>query len=97
MEPIRSGKNSLSAFADELEGELEKISIFGVHMTRKISMSILAIFAIICVVIGVWLGVDFASDGAGDGDGGDGGDANDYDYHEDGQYSDEKESNTHGS
>jgi len=63
MEPIRSGKNSLSAFADELEGELEKISIFGVHMTRKVSLSILVLFAIICIIIGVSLGVDFAPDG----------------------------------
>lgn len=63
MEPIRSGKNSLYAFTDELEGELEKISICGVHMTRKVTLSILGIFSVICVTIGVSLGVDFSSAG----------------------------------
>jgi len=63
-EPIRSGKNSLSAFTDELEGELEKISICGVHMTRKVTLSILGIFSIACIIIGVSLGIDFSS---GDG------------------------------
>ena len=62
-EPIRSGKNSLSAFTDEIEGELEKISICGVHMTRKVTLSILGVFSITCIIFGVSLGVDFSSGG----------------------------------
>lgn len=60
-EPIRSRKTNLSGFRDEIEGELEKISICGVYMTRKITLSILGLFVVTCVIIGVSVGV--TSDG----------------------------------
>jgi len=61
VEPIRTTKTYLSGFRDEIEGELEKISICGVYMTRKVTLSILGLFAATCVIIGVSVGI--ASDG----------------------------------
>ena len=53
----RRGQTSLSHFTDEFEGELEKMSIFGVHLTRKVVLSI-AGFA---VAVGLVLGVSIAT------------------------------------
>ena len=64
---IRHARESVSAFADEIEGELEKRTIFGVHITRRITLSILGLFAVTCIVIGVSFGVDFASSNAKNG------------------------------
>ena len=47
------GKTSLSAFTDEIEGELEKISVFGVHMTRRVVLSILGLVAGVGIILGV--------------------------------------------
>jgi hypothetical protein len=59
--PMRRIRYSVSTFTDEIEGELEKISFFGIHLTRKIVLLILGLFSVICIVIGVSLGVDFSS------------------------------------
>jgi len=66
-EPTRGVRDVVSAFADEVEGSLENISIFGVHMTRKVTLSIFGLFAIVCISIGVALGVDFSSSNSRDG------------------------------
>jgi len=47
------GKTSLSAFTDEIEGELEKISIVGVHMTRRVVLSILGLVAGVGSILGI--------------------------------------------
>jgi len=60
-EAPRGIRNSVSAFTDEIEGGLEKVSCFGVHMTRKVVLSIFGIFAIVCVAIGITLGTDLSS------------------------------------
>lgn len=49
------GKTSLSAFTDELEGELEKMSIFGVHLTRKVVLSVFGLVVGVSVILGVSL------------------------------------------
>ncbi len=53
----RRGKTSLSAFADEFEGELEKISVCGVYLTRRVVLSVVGV----AVTVGVVLGVSIAS------------------------------------
>ena len=52
----RRARDSVSTFTDELEGELEKISVFGVHMTRRVVLSIIGIFVLSAAAIGVSLG-----------------------------------------
>jgi len=57
--PMRRASYAVSTFTDEIEGELEKISVFGVHLTRKIVLMFFGLFSVTCIVIGVSLGVDF--------------------------------------
>ncbi len=53
----RRGKTSLSAFTDEIEGELEKHSIFGVHLTRKVVISIVGFVVGVSMVLGFSLSI----------------------------------------
>jgi len=53
--------SSVGAFTDEIEGELEKISIFGVNLTRKVTISIVTIFTVIAISTGVALSVTLSS------------------------------------
>ena len=63
----RSARDSLNNFTDEIEGELEKVSICGVHMTRSITISILGLFAIISIMVGVTFGVTRSSSSIDEG------------------------------
>ena len=53
--------SSVGAFTDEIEGELEKISIFGVNLTRRVTISIVTIFTVVAITTGVALGVTLSS------------------------------------
>ena len=51
----RPGQTFLSAWTDEIEGELEKRSIFGIHITRKVIVTILGLVVGVSVILGVSL------------------------------------------
>ena len=59
--PEKSLYESVAGFTDEIEGELEKVSVYGVHFTRKVVLLIVGAFAVIAISIGVSLGVTLAS------------------------------------
>lgn len=54
-------------FTDEIEGELEKRSIMGVHITRKVTLSVLCCFAMTAVSIGLVVGALVTHRGGGRG------------------------------
>ncbi|KAL3902481.1 MAG: hypothetical protein SGARI_005814 [Bacillariaceae sp.] len=49
-------RSSVESFADEIEGTLEKYSVCGVHLTRKVVCSALAVVVLLSVVVGVSVG-----------------------------------------
>ncbi|KAG7360785.1 RHS repeat-associated core domain containing protein [Nitzschia inconspicua] len=52
----RNLRSSVETFTDEVEGELEKYSICGVHLTRKVTVPICACLVLVAIVLGVSLG-----------------------------------------
>jgi hypothetical protein len=56
-------RSSVETFADEVEGELEKYSIFGVHLTRKVTLALCCGCVLLAVVIGASVGATQAKDG----------------------------------
>jgi len=59
--PEKSIYESVAGFTDEIEGELEKVSVYGIHCTRNITLSILGVFALIAISLGASLGVKLTS------------------------------------
>lgn len=52
----RDLRTSVETFTDEVEGELEKYSVCGVHMTRKVTVPICACLVLVAIVVGVSVG-----------------------------------------
>lgn len=62
----RSVVQTVTTFTDEIEGELEKKSICGIHFTRKITLSLLGIIAVSCMAVGTAMGIVLSSSLNGD-------------------------------
>jgi len=56
-------RTSVETFTDEVEGELEKISVFGVHLTRRVTVPICACCVLIAIIVGVTVGTSSSSNG----------------------------------
>jgi hypothetical protein len=52
----RNLRSSVETFTDEVEGELEKYSICGVHLTRRVTVPACACLVIVAIVVGVTVG-----------------------------------------
>lgn len=57
----RGVRGAVSAWTDEVEGELEKISVFGIYLTRKVILTILGILGGLAIIIGVSVGASSSS------------------------------------
>ena len=55
-------RSSVENFADEIEGTLEKYSVCGVHLTRKVVCGALAGIVLLSIVIGVSVGTNNAEE-----------------------------------
>jgi hypothetical protein len=67
----RNLRSSVETFTDEVEGELEKYSICGVHLTRRITAAVCACLILIAIVVGVSLGTSGSPPPGGSVDSGD--------------------------
>jgi hypothetical protein len=61
MEPLKEGMHS---FTDEIEGRLEKRKIFGVPMTRRITIPLCGVFVLAVVILGSILGAAMKGGGS---------------------------------
>lgn len=57
-------RSSVESFTDEIEGELEKYSLCGVHLTRKVTVSVCACLLVLGVAIVVVVFVGTTSSGS---------------------------------
>lgn len=64
----RNLRTSVETFTDEVEGELEKYSICGVHLTRKVTAPVCACMVIAAIVVGVSVGTKGSSPDVSTGD-----------------------------
>mmetsp|Transcript_23717 Transcript_23717/g.50436 ORF Transcript_23717/g.50436 Transcript_23717/m.50436 type:complete len:260 (-) Transcript_23717:1631-2410(-) len=69
VESTRSIRESATAFTDEVEGELEKMKLCGVHMTRKVTLVAVGLVAFVCISVGASLGSKFSSTRTGTDEG----------------------------
>eukprot|EP00538_Stauroneis_constricta_P000588 CAMPEP_0119573674 /NCGR_PEP_ID=MMETSP1352-20130426/45242_1 /TAXON_ID=265584 /ORGANISM="Stauroneis constricta, Strain CCMP1120" /LENGTH=553 /DNA_ID=CAMNT_0007623365 /DNA_START=275 /DNA_END=1936 /DNA_ORIENTATION=- len=67
---MASMRTEIEKFTDEIEGELEKRTICGIHITRRVTIIALCAFSIVIVALGVGLGTTLGGTTLGGGGGG---------------------------